>query len=1051
MTRTVSCSSLTRMFCQSAHTLRIGFAVFAISAPCIPLNSLRADLIGPTLQISGAGCRFPDVAYGNVSRQYLVVWSDYTAANVRVFGRLMRPDGAPAGDAFPISDAAFGSLYPAVAFNPGGNEFLVTWDDGGARGGVIFGQRVRGSDGALLGANFPIGSVFGGIRSAVAWSPVSNCYLVVYWGPGNTAPEVYGRRVSGSGGLLGGQLNISNDALFSGYPAVAWASSANQFLITWDNDDGNIHGRRVNAADGTFLGATIFVTSGGGKDRSCIAYDPINPRWLVQYNDNANAGFSYDQYARVVNVDGSLAGGALSIAHTAGFEGDTQFGGDVAFEPGAQRFFSSFGTDTGMSGQESLASGAPRAPQVVLGTGFYTSLNNAADPDTHRFLTTWEGMLGGAFHVLGQLYAATLDAPASFVATPGDSQNVLAWRNPTDPHFVGTMIRVKTSGYPSGPTDGELVVDKTGSPGATDNFTHTNLTNWTTYYYAAFAHDNGPNYSLAAQALSTARPPAVTVSNSDFTTGTDGWTLDVWRSGTLGFGTTTWDNAAGNIAATGAGATNNNDACTREGSLMTRVISTAGRTSIQVEYDVMAALFAPPTGAPGGGCTVLEGTSEDKLVLYFSTTGANGPWTVAQTLTEGVELPTAWTRKLVNLAGVPGVANNPNFVLRFQWQFNHASDSGRVDNVRVLSGAVTSLTPAIGLQPGIFDRTVPAGSTLGGDFLRVSNTGEGTLSFVVTDNAPWLSVMFGTGTSAGPERTVLINYQTAAMPVGDYTGAIQVTSPDAANSPLTIPVNLHVIPPACLWEPFTYYDGNLTTMGGANWTGIAANEAAAENGALKLSGGSGTVTASRTVSCAGANNVIVAEIKVRGGTGTGDFFWSIYLDDSSGNNFARWYGGSRHARGRIGSTITADMVFSGPDVWDDLYVEIDTVANTSEFFFNGISFGALSHGATPAASIGAVRIERNDRPTAAADAIYFDDLSIGAVDPTLPRLNFMRSADQFVLTWPAVRRGATLETTLNLSPPITWSQVTNSIVTTNGQFRHNTAITSQNRFFRLRR
>ena len=72
---------------------------------------------------------------------------------------------------------------------------------------------------------------------------------------------------------------------------------------------------------------------------------------------------------------------------------------------------------------------------------------------------------------------------------------------------------------------------------------------------------------------------------------------------------------------------------------------------------------------------------------------------MAQTLTEGVELPTGWTHKFINLAGVPGVANNANFALRFQWQFNRGNDSGRVDNVRVLSGAVTALTPAIGFTP----------------------------------------------------------------------------------------------------------------------------------------------------------------------------------------------------------------------------------------------------------------------------------------------------------------------------------------------------------------
>jgi hypothetical protein len=49
---------------------------------------------------------------------------------------------------------------------------------------------------------------------------------------------------------------------------------------------------------------------------------------------------------------------------------------------------------------------------------------------------------------------------------------------------------------------------------------------------------------------------------------------------------------------------------------------------------------------------------------------------IAQVLNEGAELPTPWTRKLINLAGNPAVNNNPNFALRFQWQFNIAGDSG---------------------------------------------------------------------------------------------------------------------------------------------------------------------------------------------------------------------------------------------------------------------------------------------------------------------------------------------------------------------------------------
>src|SRR6185503_19472558 len=98
---------------------------------------------------------------------------------------------------------------------------------------------------------------------------------------------------------------------------------------------------------GALLGSTIFVTTGGAKDRSCVAYDSVNNRWLVQFNNGGNAGFSYDQYGQLINADGTLNGSAIPLAHTTSFEGDTQFGGDIAFVPRARRFFSSFGTDTG--------------------------------------------------------------------------------------------------------------------------------------------------------------------------------------------------------------------------------------------------------------------------------------------------------------------------------------------------------------------------------------------------------------------------------------------------------------------------------------------------------------------------------------------------------------------------------------------------------------------------------------------------------------------------------------------------------------------------------
>src|SRR5262245_18145282 len=105
----------------------------------------HAALLGNNVEISGPGCRFPDVAFGTADSRYLVVWPDYGVGGV--FGGFVTSAGTVDGLVFPISEAPFGALYPAVAYNGAANQFLVTWDDAGSRGGVIYGQRVRASDG----------------------------------------------------------------------------------------------------------------------------------------------------------------------------------------------------------------------------------------------------------------------------------------------------------------------------------------------------------------------------------------------------------------------------------------------------------------------------------------------------------------------------------------------------------------------------------------------------------------------------------------------------------------------------------------------------------------------------------------------------------------------------------------------------------------------------------------------------------------------------------------------------------------------------------------
>jgi hypothetical protein len=89
-------------------------------------------------------------------------------------------------------------------------------------------------------------------------------------------------------------------------------------------------------------------------------------------------------------------------------------------------------------------------------------------------------------------YPTIPQAPAEisdFQAEANQSNVVLSWTNPLDADFAGLVIRYSATGYPTSPTDGNLLYDGTGSS-ATHNTTFEN-----DIYYAVFCYDSFGNYS----------------------------------------------------------------------------------------------------------------------------------------------------------------------------------------------------------------------------------------------------------------------------------------------------------------------------------------------------------------------------------------------------------------------------------------------------------------------------------------------------------------------------------------------------------------------------
>jgi len=86
------------------------------------------------------------------------------------------------------------------------------------------------------------------------------------------------------------------------------------------------------------------------------------------------------------------------------------------------------------------------------------------------------------------------------------------------------------------------------------------------------------------------------------------------------------------------------------------------------------------------------------------------------------------------------------------------------------------------------------GSNPANQTLEISNSGIGTISWTLSDNATWLSEnpTSGSSTSADDKTLVTVSVNTAEMSAGDYPASITITAAGAINSPWTVPVSLHI-------------------------------------------------------------------------------------------------------------------------------------------------------------------------------------------------------------------------------------------------------------------
>lgn len=198
--------------------------------------------------------------------------------------------GGPASGAdFPISEGAGLQNRPAIAYDPNGDRFFLTWYD----------FRNRKSSGF----------------------------------------DIYGRIVDGGGKPISGDIQVSPAKRSQGNPAAAFDTVNNSIMVLWadwrdaEDIDSDIYGRLLRA-DGTPYGDDIKISGLRHVSQKSpnLAFDPTRQRFLVVWNDSRHRTDKI--YGRFVGADGSLQGDEFPIS----MDGYAQDSPSVLYDPRKDQF-----------------------------------------------------------------------------------------------------------------------------------------------------------------------------------------------------------------------------------------------------------------------------------------------------------------------------------------------------------------------------------------------------------------------------------------------------------------------------------------------------------------------------------------------------------------------------------------------------------------------------------------------------------------------------------------------------------------------------------------
>jgi len=392
----------------SLSSLRLVGANFPIAAHPDPTTGLD-QLAKPAIACSGEG-----------GDECLVVWQGYLdATKWDLYGVFISGDGTPSGDPFVISNASDTQGYPAVAYNPVAEEYLVVWHD--YRNGEyweIHAQRVS-QEGQLLGDDLEISSGANDRNwPKVTVNSMTGEYFVVWnvqVGTFRSDWDIYAQRISADGNLIGDATPLVAREGDQTMPVVAYHHDQNQYLLVWEDSRDyslsgwNIYGARF-AADASSVGSETPICQSPGDQLAPTVAANGTDGYLVAWQDGRHGSANWDIYATRLSKTGNPMGGEFIISDAA----HNQTLPVVAYAASAEVYLVAWEDDQGGTGNPIVYARRVEGSGTPSGEAFPLTANAvnyqlvpAVSGDDDRFCVVWQdGRSGLVDEIYGQYVAA---------------------------------------------------------------------------------------------------------------------------------------------------------------------------------------------------------------------------------------------------------------------------------------------------------------------------------------------------------------------------------------------------------------------------------------------------------------------------------------------------------------------------------------------------------------------------------------------------------------------------------------------------------------------